>query len=149
MSRQQPSLNVVNDRLQEIKLLITDLEDLGPVTEDDLSRDRQTRHLAERELSQIIELASSVNVHIVAAIRGLAPKSYHDSFRELARIGVIDHEFAGKLQPSVGMRNVLVHEYMAIDYHMVATTIPIAIKQYTEYVRQVASWMSKQLDAQD
>lgn len=147
MTQEGPSHHVVNARLTEIKMLIEDLEELGPVTADDLRHDRRTRHLAERELSQVIELAASINIHIVAAMRGRAPESYYSSFGELARIGVIESEFARRLQPSTGMRNVLVHEYMAVDYQRVAATIPLVIEQYSEYVRQVARWASERWDA--
>ena len=35
------------------------------------------------------------------------------------------------------MRNILVHEYMDIDDEKVHSVIPLAIKEYKEYIKQV------------
>lgn len=35
-----------------------------------LRRDRPTRHIVERVLSRIVELAGSINTHVVAAVLG-------------------------------------------------------------------------------
>lgn len=39
------------------------------------------------------------------------------------------------------MRNVLVHDYLDVDHDMVSEAIPLAQKQYSEYVRNVARWL--------
>jgi uncharacterized protein YutE (UPF0331/DUF86 family) len=48
---------------------------------------------------------------------------------------------ADDLLPSVGMRNLLVHEYTSVDLARVAAAVPIAVTQYGAYVRSVASWL--------
>jgi uncharacterized protein YutE (UPF0331/DUF86 family) len=42
---------------------------------------------------------------------------------------------------SVGMRNVLVHNYLDVDQELVAAAVPLAVEQYGEYVRQVANFL--------
>ena len=36
---------------------------------------------------------------------------------------------------------MLVHGYLEIDYAQVAAAIPLALRDYGEYVRQAAQWM--------
>jgi hypothetical protein len=36
---------------------------------------------------------------------------------------------------------VLVHGYLEIDYAQVSAAIPLALRDYGEYVRQAAQWM--------
>jgi uncharacterized protein YutE (UPF0331/DUF86 family) len=54
---------------------------------------------------------------------------------------MIDTELATALRPSVGMRNVLVHNYLDVDHNRVAVAVPIAVEQYGAYVRQVAAFL--------
>lgn len=92
-------------------------------------------------LSQIVELAGSINTHIVASLLGRSPSSYADSFDKLARTEVIEWDLAAALRPSAGMRNALVHDYREIDHSKVSAAIPLAVEQYGTYVRQIARWL--------
>ncbi|HVE97536.1 MAG TPA: DUF86 domain-containing protein [Pseudonocardiaceae bacterium] len=132
---------VILERLREIQLLLADLVEVGEVDAERLRRERPTRHVVERVLSQIVELAGSINTHIVAALLGRSPESYADSFDEIARAGVLEWDLAAALRPSAGMRNVLVHDYLEVDHGKVSAAIPLALEQYDEYVRHVARWL--------
>lgn len=132
---------IVIQRLREIQLLLTDLAELGSVDAERLRRERPTRHIVERVLSQIVELAGSINIHVVTSLLGRSPESYAASFDEMARAGVLEWDFATSLRPSAGMRNVLVHDYLNVNHDMVSEAIPLAQEQYSEYVRNVARWL--------
>lgn len=132
---------IVIQRLREIQLLLTDLAELGSVDAERLRRERPTRHIVERVLSQIVELAGSINIHVVTSLLGRSPESYAASFDEMARAGVLEWDFATSLRPSAGMRNVLVHDYLNVNHDMVSEAIPLAQERYSEYVRNVARWL--------
>jgi uncharacterized protein YutE (UPF0331/DUF86 family) len=51
-------------------------------------------------------------------------------------------QLAKELIPSVGMRNVLVHEYVEIDLDKVAAAIPLARDGYRRYLASVAAYVS-------
>jgi uncharacterized protein YutE (UPF0331/DUF86 family) len=88
-----------------------------------LRDDRRARNTAERALTQLVELAVSINSHIAATALGRAPRSYSDSFRAVADCGVISAELAEFLLPSAGMRNILIHEYFEINLEKVAAAV--------------------------
>lgn len=50
------------------------------------------------------------------------------------------HDLSEALKLSVGLCNILVHEYINGDLDILAAAIPQA-QQYTEYVRPVAWWL--------
>jgi uncharacterized protein YutE (UPF0331/DUF86 family) len=79
---------------------------LGAVDTERLRRERPTRHIVERVLSQIVELAGSINIHVGTSLLGRSPDSYAASFDETARAGLLEWDFAASLCPSAGMRNV-------------------------------------------
>ena len=56
------------------------------------------------------------------------------------RAGVISESLATALRPSIGLRNVLVHEYLEIDLRQVAAAAAEAARDYAAYVRDVSAW---------
>jgi len=73
-------------------------------------------------------------------------KEYEDysiSFIKAAEAGLISRDLAESIKGSAGMRNILVHEYMDIDDEKVYYAIPLAIKGYKEYIKQVEEFVEK------
>ncbi len=132
---------VVQSRLRLIEELLDDLERTGELTADMLEHDRMLRHAIERILSQVVELAVSVNSHVSATVLEDAPKDYRSSFLLAATAGLIEPQLAADLQPSVGLRNVLAHEYVDIDLKMVAAAAQQAAGQYRAYIRSASAWL--------
>ena len=65
----------------------------------------------------------------------------------MAEAGVIDVGLAGSLASSAGMRNVLTHEYVEVDLARVHGAIAAAARDYTQYVKEVATWLAQRADA--
>jgi uncharacterized protein YutE (UPF0331/DUF86 family) len=86
-------------------------------------------------------LSFASNSHVVVARLGRAPDSYAESFSLAARTGMLDQSLAEALRPSVGLRNVLVHNYLDVDRGLVAAAVPLALEQYGAYVRQAATFL--------
>lgn len=137
----------VQAKLRLMRELLDDLASVGGITAERLERERLLRRAVERVLTQLVELAASVNSHVVTASTGRAPASYRSSFDDAERLGLLTQELAETLKPSVGMRNVLVHEYVAADFALVAQAVPFALESYGEYVRQVACWLADRADS--
>ncbi len=56
---------------------------------------------------------------------------------------MIDAELAERLKRSVGLRNVLTHDYVAVDLAVVAATVDVAREDYGAYVRQLSRWLAE------
>ena len=132
----------VQAKLRLMRELLDDLGRVGDATPEMLERERLLRRAVERVLTQLVDLAVSVNSHVVTASTGRAPASYRSSFDDAAGLGMLPRELAETLKPSVGMRKLLVHEYAAVDLARVARAVPTALESYGEYVRQVARWLA-------
>ncbi len=122
--------------------LLDDLESVRGLTADQLGRNRMTRHAVERILTQLVDLAVSVNSHLAAARLGRGPADYRESYTPAARAGAIGDDLAEELVPSAGLRNVLIHEYTTIDLERVAAAVPAAADGYRRYVAEVARFLS-------
>jgi uncharacterized protein YutE (UPF0331/DUF86 family) len=55
--------------------------------------------------------------------------------------GLLEATRTEELFPSVGMRNLLVHEYLEIDLEKVAAAVPLARDGYQRYMVAVARFV--------
>lgn len=131
----------VQAKLVLAERLLDDLDGIGDLDPARLEADRLLRHAVERILTQVVDLAVAVNGHLASARLGTGPSSYRDSFRLAARAGALPAELADRLLPSVGMRNVLTHEYATVDLEFVARAARTARADYRAYVTAVARWL--------
>lgn len=135
--------DVVQEQLGLIVGLLEDLAALGDVTVQRLAEEMTTRHTVERILTQLVGLAVSVNSHVAATLLGRAPSTHRESFALAAKAGLIPDELAAELAPSAGLRNVLIHEYAAIDAERVVSAIPPATRGFRAYVACVARFLAE------
>ncbi|MGF1661253.1 MAG: DUF86 domain-containing protein [Kineosporiaceae bacterium] len=122
------------------------LEGLGAIDAARLESDLATRLVVERALTHVVELAAAVNSHVAATTLGRSPRDYRQSFALAAESGLVDHELGRALAPSAGLRNVVVHEYLAIDFEILAAAVPRALEGYRAYVTAVARWLLARRD---
>lgn len=136
-----PALDVhaVQAKLRLMRALLEDLEAVGPVDLAALDGDRMLRHALERILTQLVDLAVSVNGHLAVARLGAGAATYRESFTLAARAGALPDELAERLAPSVGLRNVLTHEYVEVDLALVVRGVELARQDYRAYVRAIAA----------
>ena len=122
--------------------LLDVLSDMTAWSMDDLAGDVVRRLALQRALTQLVDLATVINAHILSVLQGRAPETARKGFSAMAEAGVIDVELGRSLAASAGMRNVFTHEYVEVDLARVHLAIPAAARDYTRYVKDVAMWLS-------
>ena len=139
MTPRELSVAVIHSRLAAMEELLDIARGMGPIPAFRLEAEPVTRLAVERILTQLVELASDINGHIAAAAGALSRTDYRATFDAVARLGVLPEELARELKPSVGLRNVLVHEYVNVELDIVAGAADRAFSRYADYVRTVAA----------
>jgi len=134
--------DVVRNKLDALDRTRATLRDIGELDRTRLNDEPVIAAAVERLLCRMVDLAVDTNTHISAAILHRAPGDYRQSFDLAHEAGALTKELAERIKPSVGMRNTIVHEYVAVDYGIVASAAPIAIDSYGEYTRQVARFVA-------
>lgn len=122
------------------------LDRLRPIAEKSLKEYREDFYLkstAERLIQLLVECASDINNHVVVESGKRPPEDYTSSFIRAAEVGLIDRELAERIKGAGGMRNIIVHEYMEIDDEKVHKILPLALKEFKEYLKQVAAFLDR------
>ena len=85
------------------------------------------------------QAVSDVAAHIVSAMEYGAPETAADGVRELSKRHVVPAGLAAQMAEVVGMRNVLVHEYLVIDPAQVFAALH-DVGPLKEFVGVVSGW---------
>ncbi len=131
-------LAVVTRRLTMMSELLHDLRHDFFADPSVLHEDTTTRYAVERILTLLVDLAVGINAHFLATRLGLSPDTARDSFTMLAAHNVLERELADRLAPSVGLRNLLIHQYVDVDLELVARAVGHARRDYRDYIQALA-----------
>lgn len=135
--------DVVRNKLDVIDRTRKTLLRIGELTSDRLMNDAVVAAAVERLLSRLVDLAVDTNTHVSAAVLQRAPGDYRESFDLAGEAGALTAELVERIKPSVGMRNTIVHEYVDVDYTIVASAVPLALETYGDYVQEVARFVAE------
>ncbi|MBU4373058.1 MAG: DUF86 domain-containing protein [Euryarchaeota archaeon] len=105
----------IKDKLSELQVYITELNDDIPDEEDEYLEDRVTRRACERTFQLACEDVLDI-CNLIIAGKGLGlPKDNRDAIRKLADNKIIPKKLEARLEDMVSFRNLLVHRYGNVD----------------------------------
>ncbi len=93
--------------------------------------------VAERLLERIIGRMIDINFHLITEAGEAPPADYYESFTRLARLGVLERDFATRIAGSAGLRNRIVHEYDEVDPARVHEALQSAVTDIPAYLRRI------------
>lgn len=128
-------LGVLFGYYKELEQLTNDL------TLDKYKENLLLKRAIEREIQLIVECATDINNMILKKLNKGPAKDYFNSFIDLAEEDIIDMDFALRIAPSTGLRNILVHEYQRIDDNIVYKSIWNVLDYYKLYFAKVYSYL--------
>lgn len=132
---------------RKLALIASDLKALAPIAAkpvDEYLASEADEVLVERYLERIIGRMIDLNYHLITEAGHAPPRDYHQSFTQLARIGVLPSDFAARIAACAGLRNRLVHEYDEVDYGRVHEAAAAAMRDVPEYMRRVQAHVAAQ-----
>ena len=91
------------------------IREVLPADAETLRADRSAREIVVLNLFVAIQECLALATHWLADARWSVPGSYGDVFLALADHGVIDRELAGGMVAAAGFRNLVAHQYGAIN----------------------------------
>ncbi len=103
----------------------------------------QIRRAVERLFQLMVDTATDLNDHIIVELGYPPPRDYFESFVLLGNYGIISEEFARELAPAAGQRNILVHEYEAIDDTLVHANIRKMRELFKCYIEAIKDFMER------
>lgn len=135
-------LEEINQRFQYLRKYITFLKQKQPVTSEELINNLEKRGAIERYFQLAAEAVLDVANLIIAEYRFRTPTDYKDCLLILGEEGVLEKKFAQQFSSLAGFRNALVHDYVKIDYQIVADRLNHDLGDFDTFAKQVASFLT-------
>jgi uncharacterized protein YutE (UPF0331/DUF86 family) len=127
-------------RLDELDERLARLRPLQNRTRTDFDKDPYLRDIVERNLEVAAQCCIDICNRIIA-LEGVAkPVDYHDAIIRMGQIDVLPPEFARDLAPIAGFRNVLIHEYVRLDWDEVHKNLQ-QIGDLERFARLIRTWI--------
>lgn len=139
----------LHEKLATLSQYVDELRRIAARPVEEYERDLFVKRTGERTVELIVECAVDINNHLAFELSQRIPSEYYQSFLEAAACGVISQDLARRLAPTAGLRTRLAHEYEAIVDFVVYRSIQSMIPNYTEYIRQVVSWLQQQASLEE
>jgi len=111
---------LINQKLESLRRCVVRLEERCPASAEALQADLDAQDILTLNLTRAIQLCVDIASHWIAEHHELtSPITMGQSFEVLAERGVIARDLANDMRKSVGFRNIVVHNYEAVDWQIV------------------------------
>jgi uncharacterized protein YutE (UPF0331/DUF86 family) len=121
---------VIKERLKEIEENVEILAELGNLNRDKFKSDPKIYKLAEH------------CHYMIATNNWTRPKDNKESIDIVARHKIIPSSFAKRIRPLAGLRNLIIHEYFAIDLDRIFKHIQ-NIEDFRQFQKYILAYLSK------
>lgn len=135
---------VVATKLRQIEQYHGELRDEQNLSKDSFLDDVTEQRAVERMFQNVIQACIDLATHVASADFEYEQGGSRAALRVLVDENVIDEETAGTLSDAVGFRNVLAHQYGAVQPEQVYTYLQTELTVYEDYSRQIARWFEGQ-----
>jgi uncharacterized protein YutE (UPF0331/DUF86 family) len=79
-----------------------------------------------------------IGAHLIAGLDVPAPDTMGQTFDLLAQAGLLNTALATNLKKAVGFRNIAVHNYEAINWHIVYSIVKYHLADFSEFAKVVS-----------
>ena len=110
-------------------------------TKEEFLNDDVLKAAVERNVQVAIQSVLDICNHVVADMKLEVPDEEKQAFSIMAAHQLISFELAAKLGLMAGMRNVLVHEYLEIDYDRLYEVMTHNIADFEELIAAILQFM--------
>lgn len=106
-------------KIAELDGYLAQLEELSVLSEADYSQDWKTQRIVDRSLQLVIECCTDIANQIISARALPVPTSYAHAYVILGESKLLTRELADTMARVARFRNILVHQYAALDPRLV------------------------------
>lgn len=133
----------VNLRLKKLLQYVSRLKKYRGISSNEILKDLDKRDVIERNLHLACEIVIDV-ANILNSEFKLPPASDNKlTILTLGEAGILEKKFAEELSGLAPFRNVLVHDYLEIDYEIVVDVLNNKLEDFSMFSKIIAGFLQK------
>jgi uncharacterized protein YutE (UPF0331/DUF86 family) len=129
---------ILAERIDALRRCLKRVEAKRTESPDALQADPDRQDIISLNLTRAVQLCVDMATHVLADTEQPLPQTMADAFDRLAAEGIIPAETATRMRRAVGFRNVAVHSYQAIDWHIVHTISHQGLEDFRDFARHLS-----------
>jgi uncharacterized protein YutE (UPF0331/DUF86 family) len=138
----------IERRLDELSERLARLQPFIDRTRSDFDEDPYLRDIVERNLEIAAQCCIDISHRIISLESARKPVDYYDAILRMGELSVLPADFARHLAPLAGFRNILVHEYLAVDWDEVYRALH-RLEDLERFARFIRSWLAHRTPVED
>ena len=128
--------------MDELSERLSRLEPLRNRPRGDFAEDAYLRDIVERNLEVAAQCCIDIAGRLIAMEGAQKPADYQEAILRLGELNIPGVDFARQLAPIAGFRNILVQEYLVVDWEKVYANLQ-HLDDLKQFAIQVRAWMLK------
>jgi uncharacterized protein YutE (UPF0331/DUF86 family) len=118
------------------------LEPFKEKSKEEFLRDEYLQDIVERNLEVAIQSCIDIANRIISLDGLEKPRDYYGSIIRLGEENILPYDFAQNFAPVAGFRNILIHEYLEINWDEVYHNLK-QIEQFYEFIAYIEKWLAQ------
>lgn len=131
-------------KLTSLQRCIKRIRSKVPDSVEELSRDLDLQDIIVLNLQRAVQVSVDLAAYIVAELDLPSPSTMSESFERLHQAGVINSEICTRMQKSVGLRNIAVHEYTSLSWVIIYEVSAHQLDDFQDFARAIVGWLDKE-----
>jgi uncharacterized protein YutE (UPF0331/DUF86 family) len=136
-------IDTVLARLAALNQYLGELEQFRPLSRAEFSGDLRNYRTVERDFQLAAQAAIDIGTHILAADFPQRAQGYREVLETLGQVGVLPGGFAERFAGVASFRNVLIHEYLAVDLDIVYDHLENDLDDFRLFARYVTEYLQR------
>lgn len=129
--------DIVERKLDSLHRCLLRIRERTPASVQALQHDIDIQDVLTLNLIRAVQVCVDLATHVLSGRNLPPPDTMGQSFDRLLQAGVIDAALATRMKQAVGFRNIAVHAYTAIDWHVVHAIATGHLGDFKAYARAV------------
>ncbi len=138
--------DIVAARIAKIRKMLTYLKEVPTTTKEEYEKDMRQQLITERSLQITAQAILDIGNHIIAHFGWGKPESYREIISILIANEIVSEEHKSQLEGLAGLRNILVHGYLAINPNILYEDVVNGIKTIEEFICEIEKRFSPKFD---
>ena len=136
------SKTVIEVRLRKLEECVRRLRQSQGISEEDFLKSYKDQDVVDRNLQLAAEVIFDIANHIIAEKGFELPNSLEETLPILQKHQILSEELGQRLKGLGRFRNLLVHEYLTIDYRRVYSYLKNNLPDFESFAKEIMVFLA-------
>lgn len=135
--------DLIKTKVRNIQEYLLEIEPILSLPKNEIISNIEKLRTLERNFQLVVDAMIDINMHTIRELNLSSPDDLKSTFVILAEGKILPIDFAQKISPVVGLRNILVHGYEKVDRNLFVDSFLKNRQDFDQYMLLINSFLGK------